>query len=182
MIRTVITGEKNGKAVFVFDGICRHARDYASTPGFATALAWATPHTAQLPHDGEDPCPAQVSVVPAPHGTRMIFVQFPPDSVMASADFDPAAAGAEYAKHLPGLAECFEPDGSGMHRTNSVDYDVIVSGELWLELDDGEVRHVKAGDVVIQNGTRHAWRNRSDTAATMVSVLVGADRAQPASA
>jgi len=177
MIRTVVTGERNGKSVFVSDGTCQHVRHYASTPGFATALAWATPLTPQLPHDGTDPCPAQVSVVPTPHGTRVIFVQFPPDSVMSSVDFDPAAAGAEYAKYLPGLAECFEPDGSGMHRTHTVDYDVIVSGELWLELDDGELRQVKAGDVVIQNGTRHAWRNRSNTTATMVSVLIGADRA-----
>jgi quercetin dioxygenase-like cupin family protein len=53
---------------------------------------------------------------------------------------------------------------------------VIVSGELWLELDDGELRHLRAGDIVIQNGTRHAWRNRSDSPAVMLAVLVGARR------
>ena len=177
MIRTVVTGERNGKSVFVSDGLSPHTRDYASTPGFRTALAWATPATPRLPQNGSDPCPGQTSVVPAPHGTRMIIVQFPPDSVMSSPEFDPAAAGAEYAAHLPGLAECFEADGSGMHRTNSIDYDFIVAGELWLELDDGETRHLKAGDLVIQNGTRHAWRNRSAANATMISVLIGADRA-----
>jgi quercetin dioxygenase-like cupin family protein len=63
-----------------------------------------------------------------------------------------------------------------MHQTLSVDYDVIVSGELWLELDDGEIRHLEAGDTVIQNGTRHAWRNRGTVPAVMVAVLVGAAR------
>lgn len=176
MLRRIVTGEIKGKSVFVSDDPVPHTHHYAAVPGFASALAWATPPQPRLPQDGTDPSPAQISVVPAPHGTRLIFVQFPPDSVMLSGDFDPAAASAEYARHLPGLAECFDTDGSGMHRTDSVDYDVIVAGELWLELDDGETRHLKAGDVVVQNGTRHAWRNRSDKPAIMVAVLVGADR------
>ena len=50
---------------------------------------------------------------------------------------------------------------------------MILSGELSLELDDGEIRHLKAGDIVIQNGTRHAWRNRTETPAVMLSVLLG---------
>jgi quercetin dioxygenase-like cupin family protein len=95
---------------------------------------------------------------------------------MTRVDFDPEAAGREYLEFLPGLAESFDPDGSGMHRTATVDYDVIVSGELWLELDDGELRHLRAGDIVIQNGTRHAWRTRSDSPAVMLAVLVGARR------
>ena len=176
MIRRLVTGEQNGKAVFVCDGPVPHAHHYASVPGFATALAWATPLHPELPQDGTDPCFQTSMVVPDPHGTRLIIVQFPPDAQLASRDLDPAAAGAEYAKHLPGLAEAFEPDGSGMHRTNTVDYDIVVSGELWLELDDGQTRQLKAGDVVIQNGTRHAWRNRSNQPATLMAVLIGAKR------
>lgn len=176
MIRRVVTGEKNGKAVFVTDGPVPSTHHYASVPGFATALAWATPLNPVLPQDGTDPCGAQKLVVPDPHGTRLIIVQFPPDSVMASADFDPAAAEAEYMQHLPGLAEVFEQDGSGMHKTDTVDYGIVVAGELWLELDDGERRHLKAGDVVVQNGTRHAWRNTTDNPATLVAVLIGAAR------
>lgn len=176
MIRRLVTGEQNGKAVFVSDESVPHAHHYASVPGFATALAWATPLHPELPQDGSDPCPQTSMVVPDPHGTRLIIVQFPPDAELASRGIDPAAAGAEYATHLPGLAEAFEPDGSGMHRTNTVDYDIVVSGELWLELDDGQMRQLKAGDVVIQNGTRHAWRNRSNQPATLVAVLIGAER------
>lgn len=84
--------------------------------------------------------------------------------------------GGYHTEFLPGLAESFDPEGSGMHQTATVDFDVIVSGELWLELDDGELRHLRAGDIVIQNGTRHAWRNRSEAPAVMLAVLVGARR------
>lgn len=180
MVRRVVTGEKDGKSVFVSDGPVAGTHDYAAVPGFQTTLAWATPAgVASLPFDarhGKDPVVGIRSVVPDPHGTRLLVVQFPPDSALDSADFDPVAAGAEYAAHLPGLAQAFEPDGSGMHRTASVDYDIVVSGELWLELDDGEIRHLKPGDIVVQNGTRHAWRNRGTVPAVMVAVLIGADK------
>ncbi|MGB4062505.1 MAG: cupin domain-containing protein [Azonexus sp.] len=176
MTRRIVTGEKNGRSIFVSDGPIPNSHDYQSVPGFQTALAWATPLAPQLPYDGLDPTLAIESFIPAPDGTRMIIVQFPPDSIFESDAFNPEGAGQEYAKYLPGLAECFDSDGSGMHKTDSVDYDIILSGELWLELDDGEVRHLKAGDIVIQNGTRHAWRNRSDQPASMIAVLIGASR------
>ena len=176
MNRRIVTGEKDGRSVFLSDSTVPNTHNYVTVPGFQTALAWATPLTPVLPFDGIEPTTDIKSVVPDPFGTRMMIVQFPPDSIFESQKFNPEGAAQEYAKHLPGLAEAFDTDGSGMHRTDSVDYDVITSGELWLELDDGEVRHLKAGDIVIQNGTRHAWRNRSSQPATMVAVLVGAKR------
>ncbi|EEA03691.1 Cupin 2 conserved barrel domain protein [Burkholderia sp. H160] len=177
MVRRIVTGEHAGKSVFLADGQVETGHAYAAVPGFETTQVWATLQgAATLPHAGGDPVIGLNSVIPDPHGTRFMIVQFPPDSVMASPNFDPAAAGAEYAANLPGLAECFEPDGSGFHRTQTVDYDIILSGELTLELDDGQARHLKAGDIVIQNGTRHAWRNRSTQPAVMASVLIGAER------
>lgn len=50
----------------------------------------------------------------------------------------------------------------GMHTSDTVDIDFVLSGEVHVELDDGAEVHLKAGDVQVQNGTRHAWRNRSD--------------------
>ncbi|WP_281078375.1 cupin domain-containing protein [Klebsiella quasivariicola] len=177
MVRRIVTGEKNGQSVIITDGPVASTHDYAAVPGFQTTLAWATPHeVATLPYDGNDPVVSVQSVVPDPYGTRLLVVQFPPDAALAATAFDPVAAGAEQAAHLPGLAETFEPDGSGFHRTQTVDYVVVVSGELWLDLDNGEVRHLRAGEIVIQNGTRHAWRNRGEAPAVMVAVLIGAQR------
>ena len=60
---------------------------------------------------------------------------------------------------------------SPVHRTESVDYGIVLEGEMVLILDDSEV-HLKTGDIVVQRGTDHAWANRSDKVARMVFVLV----------
>ena len=74
------------------------------------------------------------------------------------------------------MGDHFERDNPGFHTTDTVDYGVVVRGEMTLELDDGQKVHLKQGDCVIQNGTRHAWRNRSDRPATILFVLIGAKR------
>ncbi|WP_280424592.1 cupin domain-containing protein [Nocardia carnea] len=114
------------------------------------------------------------SFVPIVGGTRLITIVVPPDAGMASPDFDGMAFAAEQLENGPGLAELFEPDG--MHTTPTVDYTIVTEGEIWLELDDGSQTLLTAGDVVIQNATRHAWRNKSEHPAKIVSVLIGADR------
>ena len=105
-----------------------------------------------------------------------MFITLPPDAVMTSPTFDPQAGGAEYMQVMPGLAQKFEMDNPGMHTTDSIDYAVLITGELYLELDDGVSTKLMPGDVAIQNGTRHAWRNKSDRPAAMLFVLVGARR------
>ena len=74
------------------------------------------------------------------------------------------------------MMEVLEPDHPGMHTTDTVDFDVIVSGEVYLELDDGAEVLLKAGDCVIQNGTRHAWHNRSSEKCVISVAIVGAAR------
>ncbi|MCY1310380.1 hypothetical protein D9M70_605620 [compost metagenome] len=87
---------------------------------------------------------------------------------------DPQRAFAQLAEALPGLFDCFEAENPGMHRTPTIDYGVLLEGELWLELDNGEERLVHPGDVVIQNGTRHAWRNKSSNPAKAIFFMIGA--------
>jgi mannose-6-phosphate isomerase-like protein (cupin superfamily) len=77
---------------------------------------------------------------------------------------------------LPGLLDVVEMDHPGMHTTDTVDFDVIVSGEVFLELDDGAEVLLRAGDCVIQNGTRHAWHNRSAEKCVIAVTLLGAER------
>jgi quercetin dioxygenase-like cupin family protein len=87
-----------------------------------------------------------------------------------------AQAMEELQKKLPGMLEVLELDHPGMHTTDTVDFDVVLSGEVSLELDDGAEVLLKAGDGVIQNGTRHAWHNRSSEKCVIAVTLIGADR------
>ena len=176
-VRRIVTGHApNGKAVFVSDAAAPRETAFRHVPGFITTLLWETPQSASVPAAAGDPSDSAPSWVPLPGGTNLMFVTFPPDAVMMSPDFDPAAAGGEYMQVLPGLAERFEMESPGMHTTDTVDYAVLLDGEIYLELDDGAVKPLAQHDVVIQNGTRHAWRNRSTKPATMLFVLVGANR------
>jgi hypothetical protein len=139
----------------------------------AQYLLWATDADLSIPV-GDDPTPATQSFHPAPGETRLITVTFPPDSVMTTPGFDPVAAFGEYGAETPGIFERFEPDG--MHMTDTVDYGIVLEGELWLELDDGRTLHLQTHDFVVQNGTRHGWRNKGDKPATIAFVLIGAKR------
>ena len=69
-----------------------------------------------------------------------------------------------------------QPGGrSPMHRTDSVDYGILLEGELDMELDGGETVHLMPGDVVVQRGTNHAWVNTSDKPARMAWILIAAE-------
>lgn len=174
--RRVVTGIKDGKSVFLSDGASPGTHLYQGWPGFMTALIWATEPVPTLPPGPlAEPACAGVRITPPPGETRFMIVRLPPDTVFADPRFDPEQAAQEQQYHLPGLFECFEAEDPGMHRTNSVDYDIVLDGEIWLELDDGQEVHLKQGDVAIQQGTRHAWRNRSQNVTTMAFVLIGAE-------
>ena len=89
-------------------------------------------------------------------------------------NIDIEVAFADMETQLPGLAAHMEPDHPGMHTTATVDFEYVVSGRCVLELDNGATRELKAGDTVVQNGTRHAWRNPYDEPCVMVVMIVGA--------
>jgi quercetin dioxygenase-like cupin family protein len=65
-----------------------------------------------------------------------------------------------------------------MHTTATIDFEVVLEGEVWLELDNGAVAHLRAGDTVVQNGTRHAWHNRGTLPARLAVFIVGAHHAR----
>ncbi|MES5488421.1 cupin domain-containing protein [Bradyrhizobium sp. INPA03-11B] len=175
MARLIVTAHQNGKSSVGLDESIP-AKPFASVPGFDPTLIWGTLATPSVPWDGSNVAAGGRTVLPDAGETRLMRVTFPPDSVMMASDFDPAAAGAEYMSRLPGLAERFEPESPGMHTTDTVDYGILMEGEITLELDDGKAIALKPGDIVVQNGTRHAWRNGGSRPATLIFVLIGARR------
>jgi hypothetical protein len=171
-VRRVVTGtDGTGKSVFISDGAAPNSHDFETMPGQAQIRVWYTPGEPSSVPPGAEPTDNTGPVVPGPGGASFVIVSYAPESVFMSPDFDQAAAGQEMAAHAPDLAELFEPDG--MHRTPSVDYGVVLEGEVWLELDDGAQVRLTRGDTVVQLATRHAWRNKTQAPATVAFVLTG---------
>lgn len=176
-VKRVVTGRNaTGESVFVSVSDAPRTHDFQHTPGMSVTQLWSTPALPTLEDSALDPTEVVKSIVPPLGGTQFMLVGFPPDRVMMAPSFDVAAAVEEHARHAPGLAEKFEPDNPGMHTTDTIDYAIVLRGEISLELDGGRMEHLRAGDVAIQNGTRHAWRNRGNEVALMAFVLVGAAR------
>jgi mannose-6-phosphate isomerase-like protein (cupin superfamily) len=170
--RRIVTGNANGKAVVQSDEPLL-AYEFKTVPDYEHTLIWVNPATPDLSKEQRfDRYPD--SVVPGPGGTSLHFVTFPPSSVFEDSSFDGEAARSEALIRLRGLADHFEKEDPAMHKTNTVDYAVVYEGEIWLELDDAKTIHLERGDVVVQNGTRHAWRNKGTQPVTMLFFLNGA--------
>lgn len=173
--RRIVVGRKDGKPTVLSDE--RKLTRYEHFPDFSNTLMWQTPSAPQVgSHElVQDPVPAVTSFLPPVGGTSFMIVNFPPDSHMGHPDFNGAAFGEEVGRKVPGLAQTFEQEDPAMHTTDTVDYGVVLEGEIWLDLGGEEV-HLQKHDIVIQNGARHGWRNKGDASVTMLFVLVGARR------
>ncbi|CUR58893.1 conserved hypothetical protein [metagenome] len=158
-MKRVITGERDGKSVFAHvDEI-----ELVSSHGLGAGLFWGADKIPfQLPIDATDGSPVD-DFFPGPEGVRMSLCSFPPDGVKG--------ANTGEVDDFEGLM-----DDNGFHVTDSVDACWVIAGELGLEID-GETVWLNPGDLVVQNGTLHAWRNRSSEPALLGCVTFGAARA-----
>jgi mannose-6-phosphate isomerase-like protein (cupin superfamily) len=130
------------------------------TDGSAVTLLWGRDGSPTFPDDGQ-PRPMAAGF-PTPGGSAVAIMSIAPEGN----DFHEFVADA--------LTPWSDPDDPGMHRTATIDYDVVLEGVIGLELDDGVEVTLNPGDLVVQNGTRHRWHNRGTTVARMLSVTVGA--------
>jgi len=173
-IRRVVTGQnEDGKSVFVSDEQVDPIT-LALLPGYEFHRMWASDAAPVLPNDGR--MPAAPAYFPPPSGYRFGFFTVPPAGVDLPPDLDMTAALAEMEEQLPGMAAHMEPDNPGMHTTDTIDFEVVLSGEVICELDDGAEVTLKQGDTFVQNGTRHRWRNPGNDPAVLFVALLGADR------
>ena len=173
-INCVVTGRnQSGKSVIIRNKPIQPVT-LALLPGYEFHRLWGSDSTPELPSDGT--LPPHSRYFPPAGGFRFAFFTIPPEATARLDETDVASALAEIQQKLPGMMDVLELDHPGMHTTDTVDFDVVVSGEVYLELDDGAEVHLKAGDCVIQNGTRHAWHNRSSEKCVISVALVGAAR------
>jgi mannose-6-phosphate isomerase-like protein (cupin superfamily) len=173
-IRRVVTGQtSDGKSVFVSDDQLEPVT-LRLLPGAEFHRVWGSDQPVALPTDGSMPSAPQF--FPPAAGFRFLFSTIAPAGVAAPADLDIPAALAEMEEKVPGLIGAVERDNPGMHTTDTVDFDLVVSGEVFLELDDGAEVRLGPGDCVVQNGTRHRWRNRSTEPCVIAVALFGMSR------
>lgn len=173
-VRRVVTGhDKKGKAIVISDGPAPSVRTNPLRPGHISVDVWKTAASPVMLNSEEpDPTSGPRQIHPPPNGTIIRISEIAPETE-AIRNLDPQKAREVFKSMGNEGASTFGRGGRHpfMHRTETLDYAVVLSGEIDLLLDDQDV-HLKAGDVVIQRGTNHAWSNRSDKPCRMLYVLI----------
>jgi mannose-6-phosphate isomerase-like protein (cupin superfamily) len=168
-IRRVVTGhDKNGMAVATMDGAIKTE---VRAAGVGTALLWVTDETPADISGSKDRAKRVIGVPPPMKGSILRIVDFPP--VTGEVKGDNAAMAAEMGIDTRVHGSGKHVNHPFMHRTKSVDYAIVLEGEIDMLLDDTEV-HLKAGEILVQQGTNHAWVNNTKDNCRIAFVLIGA--------
>jgi quercetin dioxygenase-like cupin family protein len=202
-IRRVVTGhDAAGRSAFVMDGPAPHV--YCRSPGSAVVTElWETRATPADNRGNAEVTDHGFRLAPPKNGTVFRIIEYPPDTQRlaaleqqrASAD-DGSGHGAALESEASGqrgnsivrapdtrpepgssARAAFDrgsPRHPGFHKTSSVDYAIVLAGEIYALMDEGEVL-LKQGDILVQRGTNHAWSNRSDAPAYLAFVLIDAE-------
>src|ERR1035437_2687381 len=171
-IRRVVSGHNaEGKSIFILDGLAPHTFTRGPGSTFVTEL-WETRVSPADNSGNEDPTNHPYRLHPPSGGSVFRVIEYPPDKQRI------AAIEREGKEHDDGarqgvLIDRENPRHPGFHKTNSIDYVIVLSGEMYALMDEGEVL-LKPGDILIQRGTNHAWSNRSDEPAHLAFVLIDA--------
>ena len=172
-IHRVVTGhDADGKAVITSNGPLPTVVDIDAIPGTVFHEVWSTAGAPAPVGNGTDPTLGPLVLPPPKQGTRLRFVDIPPDTdeFLTQGASKMKDAFEQIGDEKASTVQADSPHPL-MHRTESVDYGVVIEGELTLVLDDSEVL-LKPGSVVVQRGTNHAWANRSGRPCRMLFVLV----------
>jgi mannose-6-phosphate isomerase-like protein (cupin superfamily) len=162
-VRRIVTGHRQGKAVVLFDSAAPNQK-LRQASGLVSTLIWVTDETPADISGSADRSLREIGVPPPLNGTIFRVVDFPPEDGAKSRD--------AILKEM-GVADQGGGRHAAMHRTRSIDYAIVIEGEIDMLLDDSEV-HLNTGDVLVQQGTNHAWVNRGTQPCRMAFVLVDA--------
>jgi len=182
-MRRLIIGEgKEGKSVVLRDdnNLRKTEFDYRSGKWAFMTEIWATDEVPIIPiGDEDDPTLSMSSIIPPPGGTRCRLMIFPHQKAMQEMVTDYTSRGSnifeEMHKQAPGI-EGTTDNTTGMHYTDTIDYGYIISGQIDLQLDDGKLFNLKAGDSYVLKGTMHSWGNPYDEPCVWVVFMIGGNR------
>jgi len=169
-VRRVVTGHHaDGRSTVVFDGAAPNVRQRKA--GNGSTLLWVTDETPARVSSAKDRAAREIGVPPPRRGTIFRVTEVPPrvggevrDNETLLRDF---GIGPDVKRGHP-------PRHPAIHRTRSLDYVVVLEGEIDLLLDDRDVR-LKAGDVIVQQATNHAWINRGTATCRLAMVFIDAE-------
>lgn len=173
-VRRIVTGtDRHGRSYIAEDGVSPATRTMAERPGYRNNNIWRTVGS-PAPLDAPDSVLEQRGVLPPAGGTILRVVDIPPEA--RDPEVRRRQSEAVFAQMFADARH--DPRSQrhpGMHVTNTIDYAILLKGELVAIMDEGEtVMH--AGDILVQRGTNHAWANRSNEIARIAFVLVDAKR------
>jgi hypothetical protein len=172
-VRRVVTGhDAAGRSTFVADAPSPHV--FQRSPGSAIVTElWETTGTPADNRDNADAIDRSFRLPPPKNGSVFRIIEYPPDKLRLGAlDRERSTADDGSGRHAAlTQGNVRHP---GFHKTSSVDYAIVLAGEIYALMDDGEVL-LKTGDVLIQRGTNHAWSNRTDEPAVLAFVLIDAE-------
>ena len=167
--RVVTTHDASGAAVVLLDGPSPHREERAG--GTVLHNLWVTDETPAKLVGKEDKMARKIGIPPPRGGSVIRVLDLPPTGDVSHLDVGAMQAhlGPEHSS-----PKARKPRHPMMHRTRTIDYAIILDGEVDMLLDEGEV-HLKAGDVLVQQATNHAWVNRSKQPCRICFVLIDAE-------
>ena len=169
-VRRVLNGhEASGNSTFIADGLAPNVKEMASMPGLALTDLWETRGAPASNAGLEDAADRPVRLEPPKNGTILRIVEFPPDSQWR----DRADARKAFGSIGAGHAADQRSSDPMMHRTRTVDYIIVLKGEIYAILDKEETL-LKQGDILVQRGTNHSWSVRGNEPCMVAFVLVSA--------
>jgi mannose-6-phosphate isomerase-like protein (cupin superfamily) len=173
-VRRVVTGhDKEGKAIVISDGPAPFVYVNPTDPEWYSTDIWRTSETpVVIASEPSEPTLGPRRQIPGKRGTVLRINHFPPESE-AVRRMTPEDSSGAFAALGNEKAATFGRGGRHplMHRTETIDYAIVLSGEISMVMDDCDVV-LNAGDVLIQCGTNHAWSNRSGAPAVVAFVLI----------
>jgi len=161
--KRALTGrDANSKSVFKSFDVTSKVVEIESNPGLTFYEIYMTEGLPQLTGQEPDPMLQGTKAFAGPGGTVFRLVSYPPrrpEGYKPPPGVTFESGLKELSEKVAGMGDHFDRSAPGMHTTDTIDYCVVVRGEMTLELDDGQKVHLRQGDCVVQNGTRHRWRN-----------------------
>ena len=173
-IKRFVTGHNaKGTSIVMIDDTAPNQIEIKGWPGLFVTELWVT---GEMPIDDSRHVDQGVRPMrhdPTPSGTIFRIVEIPPESEHSK--IDTKAAFEAMGSHNKPTDKDMSKHAT-MHKTNSIDYLVVMSGEMWMVMEDGEVL-LRQGDCIVQRGTNHAWVNKTDKPCVIAAVLVDAKQA-----